>query len=459
MQLPGLKQFTVWAIELTQNKAMFNRSRRNLARWFTLSMGGILVVFSGILYYQEAVEQLEVTDRLLYKKTRVMAASVQCEFIQGQARVDLSNVPFLGNSPPPLDSEIVYARWYDEKGKLRQFFGAPSKEHLSENVEFKTIKTTNDLTKATPKVLWLRQVTLPVQYKGEALGYLQVAMPMTAAQDTLKGFLLLLAIAVPVTLGAISLVGWFLSGLAMQPIRSSYDHLQRFTGNASHELRAPLAAILSNAQVGLLTPADNGDSKHLRLEKIAEIAKSMNTLISNLLFLARRSGQLSPESLKEVDLTDLLGELIDFQATTTAAQNLDIKSDLPEQSIVVEADPDLLRQAVANLLGNACKYTKAGGMVNLRLFTQSCRAVIQVEDNGIGIPAADLPYIFERFYRVDGQRGRETGSFGLGLAIALAIVEAHNGHLSVQSEVGQGSIFQIELPLSGSVYEQFSQMK
>jgi signal transduction histidine kinase len=245
----------------------------------------------------------------------------------------------------------------------------------------------------------------------------------------------------------------------MQPIRSSYDHLQRFCANASHELRAPLAAILSNAQVGLLTPADNGGSKHLRLEKIAEIAKSMNTLISNLLFLARRSGQLSPESLREVDLTDLLGELIDFQATTIAAQNLDIKSDLPEQSIVVQADPDLLRQAVANLLGNACKYTKSGGMVNLCLFTQSCRAVIQVEDNGIGIPAADLPYIFERFYRVDRQRGRETGSFGLGLAIALAIVEAHNGHLSVQSEVGQGSIFQIELPLSGSVYEQFSQMK
>jgi hypothetical protein len=167
VQLPGLKQFTVWAIELTQNKAMFNRSRRNLARWFTLSMGGILVVFSGILYYQKAVEQLEVTDRLLYKKTRVMAASVQCEFIQGQARVDLSNVPFLGNSPPPLDSEIVYARWYDEKGKLRQFFGAPSKEQLSENVEFKTIKTTNNLTQATPRVLWLRQVTLPVQYKGQ----------------------------------------------------------------------------------------------------------------------------------------------------------------------------------------------------------------------------------------------------------------------------------------------------
>ncbi len=173
----------------------------------------------------------------------------------------------------------------------------------------------------------------------------------------------------------------------------------------------------------------------------------MNILIGNLLFLARRTGRLAPESLKEIDLTDLLAELVDCQTTTTAAQHLDFKSDLPFEPILVKAEPDLLRQAVGNLIGNACKYTPAGGKVELRVFTSSHQAIIQVEDNGIGIPNEDLPHIFERFYRVDKERVRETGGFGLGLAIAQQIIAAHGGHLSVQSEVGQGSIFQISLPL------------
>jgi signal transduction histidine kinase len=426
---------------------MFNRSRRNLARWFTLSMGSIIVVFSGAIYYQEANENLENLDQLLYKKARVMAANVEYELYQGQGRAMLDSVPLLGNNPPPLDSEIVYARWYNEQGQLKHFFCAAAPEQLNLTWEFETIKTANNYIAAKANVIWLRQVTLPVLHNGKAIGYLQIAMPMTRVQASLRNFLLILILTVLIALEATSLAGWFLGKLAMQPILEAYEQLQRFTANASHELRAPLAAILSNAQVGLLAPIDDGTAKHLRLEKIVDVAKSMNILIGNLLFLARKTGRLAPESLREIDLTDLLGELLDCQTTTTAAQHLDLKSDLPFEPIMVQVEPDLLRQAVGNLIGNACKYTPAGGMVQLRLFTSSHQAIIQVEDNGIGIPQEDLPHIFERFYRVDKERVRETGGFGLGLAIAQQIIAAHGGDLSVQSEVGQGSIFQIELPL------------
>lgn len=428
---------------------MFNRSRRNLARWFTLSMGCILIVFAGTLYYQESLQQLEIIDLLLYKKARVITGSIKYKLHQGEEQILLGNVPLLGNNPPPPDSDVVYARWYDSQGQLKRFFGQIPPEQLSETFEFQTIQVNNDdMDSSSPAVIWLRQITLPVQHNGQLIGYLQMALPMTRAQESLRRFLLLLVFSVLIALTVTSLTGWFLGGLAMLPIRYSYQQLQRFTANASHELRAPLAAILSNAQVGLLAPIDDGASKHLRLEKTVEVAKSMNTLIGNLLFLARRSGRLVPESLRQVDLSDLLEELLDSQTVKTAAKHLHLKSDLPNHSIVMDVDPDLLRQAVMNLLSNACKYTPQDGKVELRLFTEYRRAVIQVKDNGIGIPTEDLPHIFERFYRVDKQRTRAAGGFGLGLAIAQQIITAHDGRLSVQSQIGEGSLFQIELPLT-----------
>lgn len=134
-------------------------------------------------------------------------------------------------------------------------------------------------------------------------------------------------------------------------------------------------------------------------------------------------------------------------AIQEAAKHLNLTYTLPTTDVIVLGNTNLLRQAVVNLLSNACKYTPPGGQVELRLFTQSNWAVIEVIDNGIGIPEADLPYIFERFYRMDKKRSRKTGGYGLGLSIVQQIVSAHGGHISVKSVVEKGSTFQIILPL------------
>jgi signal transduction histidine kinase len=425
---------------------MFNRSRRNLAYWFALSMGSILILFAGVLYYRQVQEQLQAFDQALYGRSKVIASGVKYwhHRTRWRAREDtllLENMP--------LDSEILYARWYNSQGQMVQFFGAKATSQLPLKLGFQTIKTHTNQTKVNFSEQWLRQVTLPVLQNNLLIGYLQVATPLTPIQENLARTRLFLALGVPVTLGLIGLTGWFLGGIAMQPIRRSYEQLQRFTADASHELRAPLAAVLSNAQVGLLSPVKAGYEQRQRLENIVEITKSMSVLISNLLFLARNEGRLTPEVLKSIDFVSLLQPLVDEYTAQATAQSLSFISILPEQPVILSADPELLQQAVRNLLNNAFKYTPSGGTVQLRVFIQSRRAIAQVTDNGIGIPAADLPHIFERFYRVDTARSRQTGGFGLGLAIAQQIIEAHKGQITATSVFGKGSTFQIELPLRG----------
>jgi signal transduction histidine kinase len=419
---------------------MFNRSRRNLASWFTLTMGSILIVFAAVVYYWVVIDKLEELDRLLYKKTSVMAANVKSQLHNGQRQLDLEHVPLLGSMVQPLpDSQLVYATWYDEQKQLVQFFGSIPSDRLSVLGGFDTIKTDSKV--------WLRQVTLPVHQNGLLIGYLQAAMPMTATESALAEFRMVLAISAPITLGVIALTGWWLGGLAMQPIRHNYNHLQRFTADASHELRSPLTAIISNAQYGFLSKSTDIEVQRQRFQKIFDIAKSMSNLVNNLLFLARYQGKLPTESLQQIDLNNLLVQITNDYSTQPDAQHLSLVLKLPNNNITVLGDASLLRQVFINLLNNACKYTLASGQVELQLFTQSNWAVIKIIDSGIGIPKADLPYIFERFYRVDKKRSRQTGGFGLGLAIAQQIVQCHGGQISIDSRLQKGTTLQIILPI------------
>lgn len=418
---------------------MFYRSRRNLARWFTLSMGSILVVFAGLLYLREVRDRLRTFDNSLYTTSQIMAGGIEDIEYQGQRQIDLEDVPLLGNDSRLLDASLTFARWYTPERQILQFFGPIPPAQLNAPVGFATVRDRSS-------TYYLRQLTLPVYQGDRLLGYLQVAASLESVEVPLRNLRIFLVVGVPATLGTIALTGWWLGGRAMQPIRQSYQQLQQFTSAASHELRTPLAGIISNAQVGLMEPIDP-DEQSSRLSTISKVAEDMSSLVNQLLFLARQEGVLSSQVLQPMDGETLLQQIIDTVQPQIDAQELHLKTSFPAVSLMLKVEPELMRQAIANLLNNACHYTPAGGTITVSLMAQSRWGVITVADTGIGIAAADLPHIFERFYRVDGVRSRQNGRFGLGLAIAQQIVEAHGGTISVTSEPGVGSMFEVRLPL------------
>ncbi|WP_414623070.1 sensor histidine kinase [Calothrix sp. CCY 0018] len=424
---------------------MLTRSRRRLAYLFTLAMGGILVTFAFVVYYFLVRERLRGFDLTLKNETQSYVSEFKypLEKGEGQYRVEFGGTPLTSSSD--MLKGFEFACWYNtNKSPLKINDNiCPAQDLVKPG--FQTIQFNG--YPANYQQPLFRQITSSIQNGNNKIGYIIVAKSLEPVQEKLANLRFYLSMGVPTTLGIVGIVGWFLGGVAMKPTKRSYEQLQRFTADASHELRAPVAAILSNAQVGLLAPVDNSELPRQRLENIVDISKSMSALIGNLLFLARHEGRLNTKDLRSVEIIGLLKNLSDEYQLIAKEKELNIIAEVPSQEITLLADQDLLQQAIKNLLDNACKYTPEGGTVKLKAFSQMRRISIQIIDSGIGIPAEDLPNIFERFYRVDSSRTRSSGGFGLGLAIAQQIVKAHGGEITVDSIVGEGTTFQVCLPL------------
>ncbi len=224
---------------------------------------------------------------------------------------------------------------------------------------------------------------------------------------------------------------------------------QEFVANVSHELKTPLAVIKACVETLLDGAIDDLEHRGDFLQRIADQAERLHRLILDLLMLARIESDTEGFVLQEVPLAKAVQACFERQHTLAAAQGHELLALPPDQPVAARADEEALGQILDNLVDNALKYTPPGGTIQVRWGQDGDQAFLEVQDTGIGIPEKDLPRIFERFYRVDKARSRELGGTGLGLAIVKHLAQALHGSVQASSQVGQGSIFQVKLPLVG----------
>ncbi len=218
-----------------------------------------------------------------------------------------------------------------------------------------------------------------------------------------------------------------------------------FVNTVSHDLRAPLTLMRGYATMISMVGALNEQQKDF-VTKILDSIDGMAELVENLLDLGRIEAGFGLD-LQEVVVGELLDDVVSTYRPNAINKQVGLEVELAENLDPVQADPTLLRQAIANLIDNAIKYTPGGGTVRLTAGQRERRLLIQVEDSGVGVAPADKPRLFERFYRARRPESLKTRGSGLGLAIVKSIAEQHGGSAGVESRLGSGSTFTLEVPL------------
>jgi signal transduction histidine kinase len=231
-------------------------------------------------------------------------------------------------------------------------------------------------------------------------------------------------------------------------LRKSGESQRRFVDYAAHEMQTPLTVLQANLEVTLHKARTIEEYREALLANLEQVER-LGTLARELLALSRLSGDRSPVRLTSLELEPLLKELIG--ELTVLAEDRQIRLALQAQPVpAVLGDSQWLKQLFINLLDNALRYTGEGGTVTVSLRQDGKEVAIEVEDTGLGIEPEHLPHLFERFYRTDAARSRNSGGTGLGLPIVMEIAQAHRGTITVESEVGKGSVFTFKLP-SGEI--------
>lgn len=452
------------------SRRLFRRSRLRLAVWYALVMGAILSL-CGMLMYRALVQahwtalerEIESTAGTLHDSLEPML--LPAEDPAGLLQRILPDLCLVGRpclATPTLiqrhttgisDRSSYYLRLFDAHGRLLAF-SLDQPVALTTTLEpppWQTLMTESggryrQFTTALHGVAHAHTPTGDT-HQHPAWGYLQIGRTLATVDAEAQRAAWVLVGGLPLALGLVSIAGWWLSRLAMGPIYRSYQWQQQFTANAAHELRSPLASLLATVEAMQRLPPDSSQALNTLLQSLERQGRRLSQLVADLLLLSRLEQDAPSDDVQCCCLNDVVADLAEEFLERAMALGVRLDQRLPEVEIHVAGHEPQLYRLFSNLLANAMQYTPAGGTVELSLDVEEGMAIVAVRDTGIGIPPEAQARVFERFYRVDSARARNSGGTGLGLAIARAIVQCHRGQLQLDSHSGEGSVFTVLLPV------------
>jgi heavy metal sensor kinase len=460
-------------------------------RWrLTVLYGGILflvllVFSSGVYIYFKNSLQRSI-DAKLKSLADVISSSmtdVQSQMVVGNLEQYLTHV--LGRKPKGKVIQIM-----DSSGRVRANTNDIEAESFrtsyhtveraaSGEVVFETIE------KSQPRI---RVVTLPILDKDKttSTSFVQVGTSLEDFDESMKRLLAILIFGTLASVGITIAVGYYMAKKALKPVdkirkaalkitfrnldeyidigsrkdelgklaetfnemisrlRDAFQRINQFSIDVSHELKTPLTILKGGTEVVLRKERESCEYRKLLSSHLEEIDR-MSNIIDDLLLLSKADTGKMQLNLQEVALRDLILEV--YMDMKIFAEKKSIELSVGDiEDAKVRGDELKLRRMLWNIVDNGIKYTQAGGQVEISSFSENGNVRIDVKDTGVGIAKGDIKYVFDRFYRADKARNRESGT-GLGLSISKWIAEAHKGTIEIESQVSVGSLFSVRLPL------------
>ena len=455
-----------------------------LTIWYGGILALILLIFSSgvYIYFKNSLEKS--IDVKIKSIAEVLASSMTEEHsgnVFGNFERYLENV--LGKKPKGKFIQII-----DSSGKIGakmndiETDAIPTRFNTTERalkgeIVYETIEDAN------PR---LRMITMPILDNKKITSIVQVGSSLADFDETMRKLLIIMVISIPTSISVTIIMGYFMAKKTLRPVdqirraavkisssnlderidikgrkdelgrlaetfnamiarlKDSFQRINQFSIDVSHELKTPLTILKGETEVVLRKDRDNEEYRNLLQSNLEEIDR-MARIIDDLLLLSKADRKDMKLNIGNISLRDLVADV---------CVNMKIVADKKEIVLVVDELADVrligdelkLRRMLWNIMENGIKYTPKGGVVTVSSYINNGFVCVNVTDNGMGISGDDIKYIFDRFYRADRSRKRESGS-GLGLSISKWIAEAHKGAIEVTSQLSKGSQFLIKLPI------------
>lgn len=345
---------------------------------------------------------------------------------------------------PPSNPRVI-ALVRDEEGKIIQGEGGRLSGFYNKYEKQLRPKKFDEIFDVSLENYNFRSIAFPVKIENKSFT-VQLLTNTNGERDVLKNLLNILVLGGVIILLISIGASWYLTNKSMVPIVNSWKKQREFVENASHELRTPLTIIQSKIEQLLKHPNSRIIDKIDDISPALSETRRISKMVSDLLTLARADSNTTEIEKKKVKMSSLISRVIEPYIEFGEVQDKQVVFNAVND-IELFCDEGRIHQLLVILLENAMKYTEEGGTILLKSYVNDNKYIIQVEDNGIGVKEENREKIFERFFREDKARSRDTGGSGLGLSIAQWIVNKHNGTIKCYANSPRGTIIRVSIPI------------